>query len=382
MRKEENIMVISIGKAVLYQMLGIQESYYTPVHIPSECKSCPWIEAAMQNPSTSVIQRLNEKCALCQNKHSNCLKYINERNQYGKNEKIHRNAIQIFMLLHTYSPSSTGYTKNISIQALSSCLNISERTVKNCLKVLENKNYIFVDYMASGSFNAILLDYQKYFLKAEKGGRGYIKIPENILMKLLEIKNILTFRIILRQFLDTNNTDSIKTYNQLKRTLPAYCKRNVIIKALNSYTNTIYNIKTSISDVHFSLKTIFTPNIVIEQEKNNYISYFTHILQDLENFVWSSKPISMVPEHLKRFVINPVSGESISTPVLFQQNHTENILNDLAQLSITYSSDIVLDALADTYREKMCKSHSLIKNVGAYIKTVIKSYQSSTPNYF
>lgn len=371
-------MIISVGKAVLYQMLGIQESYYTPVKVPESCKNCPWIEAAMKNPSSAVVKKLNQQCSCCSNHHEDILQYINEKNKYGTKEKVCRNAIQLFMLLHTFHPSQSGYIGNISIHSISITLNVSERTIKNCLNILSKKNYIFVDYMGHGFFNTILLDYPKYFLTADKGGRGFVKIPEDTLDKLCKIKNILAFRVILRQFLEGNEQDTSKSYNQLRKTLPNYCKRNVIIKALTDYKNTIYNIKTSLNDVLFSLQESSNTKSLIQAEKENAIAHFQKILAELDDFIWSGQPVSSVPEHLKRFVYNPLNQNSVPELVFFQKNNTEGLIYDLAQLSLTYSIETVTNALADTYRDKMCQKHSLIRNIGAYVQTVIKSYQSTS----
>lgn len=370
-------VVVSIGKAVLYQMLGIQESYYTPAKIPSSCKNCPWIEAALSNPSPTVISNLKIHCLSCQNYKTDILQYVNEKNKYGSKEKVCRNAISLFIMLHMYHPSQSGYINNLSIRTLAEKLNISERTVKNCLSMLSKKNYIFVDYMRNGLFNVILLDYTKYFLKADKGGRGYIKISDITLSELFEIKNILAFRIILRQLLDEQDQDCEKTYQQLRRTLPDYCKRNVIQKALNIYNNMIYSIKTASNTVHFSLLKSVNTNYIMQNDKADNIQYFDSVLKELDDFILSGKPVSDIPISLNRFIRNPLNGNIISEPVLFQRNNTETLLNDLANLSVKYSRQTVLDALADTYRDKMCQKQSLIRDVGAYVLTVIKNNMKS-----
>lgn len=370
-------VVISIGKAVLYQMLGIQESYYTPAKIPSTCKGCPWIEAALSNPSPTVISNLKVHCSSCANYRTDILQYVSEKNKYGSKEKVCRNAISLFIMLHMYHPSQSGYINNLSIHTLAEKLNISERTIKNCLSVLSKKNYIFVDYMRNGLFNVILLDYTKYFLRADKGGRGYIKISDMTITELFKIKSILAFRVILRQLLDGQDNDCEKTYQQLRHTLPAYCKRNVIQKALTIYNNIIYSMKTASDTVHFSLLSIANTNYIIQKDKDDNIQYFDSILKELDDFILSGKPVSDIPVSLNRFVCNPINETKISDPVLFQRNNTETLLDDLAKLSIKYSRQTVLDALADTYRDKMCQKQSLIRDVGAYVLTIIKNNMKS-----
>lgn len=367
-------------------MLGVQPAHYSVRNIsatsfPDHCKKCPWAEAALHNPSPSMLKKLHEKCVTC----SNCSgiipeikpEYINEKNSYGSKGKVCRNAILIFLYLHTYNPSQNGYISSVSLANMAKEINVCERTIRNCLNMLERADYLFLDYTGDGYFNAIIIDYKNYFLKADKGGRGFIKLSDSVLDSLSGIDSLLTFRLILRQLLESDYTTSCsRTYKELRYSLPNYCKRNIIMKKLADYKDTIYNILIDINTVSFQLKNEYNTSFIIKQEQKENTEYFASLLDELDNFVLSYPTIDkeFVPSRLTRFFTDPQTGQAIKTPVLFQRSNAANISEDLARLAAKYTRNIVEDALADTYRIQMCNQKGIIKNIGAYVLEVIHSY--------
>lgn len=375
-------MIINVGKAVLYQMLGVQPNHKSMkdiLKISGNCSDCPWLMAATSHPTSNTLSKLHYHCNQCPFKGS-CpdidmlsVDYVNERNRFGNKRKVCRNAILFFILLHTMNPSKNGFIKEISLSSISKKMNVNVKTVYNCVDILVKNEYIYADKISAGTFNIILLDYPSYFLKADKGGRGFLKLSEDVIDSLLNIHSILAFRLILRQLLESDKVkDSVKSYKELRLSLPAYCKRNVIMSKMKDYCSSIYDIVISADNISFVLRKDNDTYTNYEKEIIDHEMYFRELLDMLDDFVLSYSPGIYVPNKLKCFM-NDNDGNTV-TPVLFQMNGTSDVTNILAKLSCKYSRQIVTDALADTYRLHMCKNKGLIKNIGAYILEVIRSY--------
>lgn len=373
-------MNVNIGKAVLYQMIGLQESHksdlFENIDInKSGCKDCSWYRmAASENVSEKIKEKVRTQCANCPHK---CVisnnTYINEKNKYGNKEKVCCNAIKLFILLHMQAPDQTGLVRNVNFADIAAKMNVNIKTIRNNLRVLEDAGYIFAD---AKSASVVLLDYPKYFLAANKGGRGYIKLLSDTVNSIVKINSITAFRIILRQLLEQDNDKTVtKTYHDIKRFLPDYCKRNIILSKLSAISEMIFDIKTTVTDITFKIKDKFNTKLQLDSEKKQHMEYFSSILESLDNYVWTYGQIieNKIPSDLKRFFVDE-NNIPVKEPVFFQRSDMDEALNDLALLSCRYSRNIVLQALADTYRIQMCTNRKLINNLGAYLSRVIKSY--------
>lgn len=371
-------MYINIGKAVLYQMLGIRPNHISLKNlfpITGNCSECPWLLTVINHPSENNIAQLKNHCHECPYK-GTCasleqlsMEYINDKNRYGDKNKICRNAILLFILLHTYNPSKNGFVKEISLLQIAEKMNVNVKTVHNCINILVKNEYLFADKITANLYNFILLDYPSYFYKASEGGRGYIKMNQDVIESLLHIDSILAFRLILRQFLESDKTkDSVKTYKELKLSLPAYCKRNVIMDKLKAYCSSIFDITINNDNIAFVLHKENDSTELYANECKEHELFFSELLSTLDDFVLSNHAESSVPELLKNFI------QDIENPVLFQMNGSKNIVKDLSRLACRYSREIVIDALSDTYRLHMCQNKGLIRDIGAYVLEVIRSY--------
>ena len=375
-------MYINVGKAVLYQMLGVQSNHASlknVLKVSGKCSECPWLLAVASHPSENMIAQLKVHCHECPFKGS-CseisdlsVEYINEKNRYGNKQKICRNAILLFILLHTYNPSKNGFIQNVHLSSIAEEMNVNMKTIHNCMEILVKNDYIFADKVSAGIYNFILLDYPSYFYKAAEGGRGFIKMNQDVIESLLNIDSILAFRLILRQLLESDvNKDAIKTYKELRLSLPAYCKRNVIKEKLQDYSSSIFDIVMNQDNVSFVLHQENDSSELYAKECREHDSYFKELLSMLDDFVLSYAPGIPVPDRLKSFLYD--DNDNMVTPVLFQMNGTNDIAAVLSRLSCKYSREIVTDALADTYRLHMCQNKGLIRDIGAYILEVIRSY--------
>lgn len=369
-------MYSTIGKAVLYQAIGLKDNtkQIKLIDNKSKCANCPWLQAALSPYATDkTYETLKSKCATCSCKKAYEVKYVNEKNQYGSDKaKLNRSSLLLFIKLHSYCPTNAGFIENINVETLASSLNVNVRTIRNSLKTLVDSNYIYCEGIYSNHINVILLDYKNYFLKANENGRGYIKLQNTTISDLCKIKSVLVVRLMIRELL-LNKESDIKSYRELHTSLPAYCKRNVIINKLQQCAQNIFSITFSDLHVEFSILDKLNTNVHLNAEYEKYSTYYSSIFEEVNNIVFENKELSPnnIPEHLKKFFVN-ADGSVVKEPVMYL--HIEEHSLDLARLTCKYSKQVVTTALADAYRVGMCKTKKLIKHLGAYVHEIIKGY--------
>ena len=377
-------MYYTIGKSVLYQALGLKQNNKELVlnNKKSACASCPWYQAASSSfASKNSYDTLKAKCAHCENNIDYEVIYNNEKNKYGSDKtKLNRNALILFMKLHSYNPTQAGFIENIDVDVLADLLKVSVRTVRNNLKLLVDGGYIYCDSIYANHVNLILLNYKDYFLPADKGGRGYLKISENTLKDLCNIRSILVLRLILRNLLSEKENNS-NTYKDLNNCLPCYCKKNVIISKIKEHTQNIFEIVLSDKHVNFKIKQEHDIKINLANEEKTYSEHYNNIFNKINKVLFdsigSNIMINNIPLELTPFFIDD-NKQIIENPV--SCFYYKKAIPDLAKLACKYSEPVVTRALADTYKLHMCKQKPLLKHLGSYILEVIKSYGFSINN--
>lgn len=382
-------MIANIGKGVLYQLIGIQENSKKAVlevnglSKESPCSKCPWMKAAMANPDADAGgELLNTHCTCCD---SRCFdpedirihtEYTYE-SHYGTRPRLNRNAVLLFMLLHLQAVDASGFILGVSITSLAETLHIHERSIKNNLEKLKVSGYIYYDIGLTNTVNIILLDYKMYYATAREGGSGFIKVSDDMINELSNITSIIFFRILVRQYLESDRTDeTTKTYKELLRSLPRYCRRSIINSKIEENQG-IFSIFRNPDSLTFKLSPEYNVKANQEKQYQENMEHYTKLLDNLNNFVFSTSKITSVtaiPDELTRFFSH--DGILVSTPCIFQISGFQDVPGTLARLACKYGLPTVDNALADTYRVQMCTKHKLIHNFGAFILTVIKNYTS------
>ncbi|NDO52041.1 hypothetical protein FMM75_22630 [Lachnospiraceae bacterium MD335] len=379
-------MIANIGKGVLYQLIGIQGNSkkvvlkVNGISKESPCSKCPWMKAAMANPDPDAGKKLlNEHCAGCS---SRCfdLSDINLHTEYryesyyGAKPRLNKNAVLLFMLLHLQTVDASGFISNVSVPSLAKTLHVHERSIKNNLKKLKASGYIHYDMGQQNTVNVILLDYKMYYAPAREGGVGYIKISDAIINELSNITSIVFFRILIRQYLESDQTEeTTKTYKELLHSLPRYCRRSIINRKIEENQG-IFNIFHNKDSLTFKLSPDYNAKNNYEKQYIENTKHYTKLLKQLDDFVFSTAkitPATHIPCELTRFFFH--DGNLVSNPCLFQRSAMEEAPDILARLACKYGILIVDNALADTYRMQMCTKRKLIHNLGAFIRTVIKN---------
>lgn len=382
-------MIANIGKGVLYQLIGIQYNSKKVVlkvdglSKESPCSKCPWMKAAMANPDADAGKELlNEHCNGCSdrcfdladiNLHT---EYIYE-NHYGTRPRLNQNAVLLFMLLHLQTVDASGFISGVSIPFLAETLHVHERSIKNNLEKLKVSGYIHYDMGHENTVNIILLDYRMYYATAREGGFGYIKISDDIINELSNITSIVFFRILVRQYLESDRTDeTTKTYKELLHSLPRYCRRSIINSKIEE-AQEIFSIFRSPNSLTFKLSPDYNIKANYEKQYKENTDHYTKLLEKLNDFTFSTAKITsttIIPDELTRFFSH--DGVFVSKPCIFQLSGLQDVPETLARLACKYGLPIVDNALADTYRLQMCTKRKLIHNLGAFILTVIKNYAS------
>lgn len=386
-------MIANIGKGVLYQLIGIQNNSKKVVlrvdglSKESPCSKCPWMKAAMANPDADAGKELlNTHCCECDNRcfdlsNINLHTEYTYESHYGSKPRLSKNAVLLFMLLHLQTVDASGFISEVSVSYLAETLHVHERSIKNNLEKLKTSGYIHYDMGQKDTVNIILLDYRMYYATAREGGFGYIKISDAIINELSNITSIVFFRILIRQYLESDRTDeTTKTYKELLHSLPRYCRRSIINSKIEE-SQGIFSIFQNANSLTFKLSSDYNAKNNYEKQCLENTEHYTKLLNQLNDFVFSTAKITsatIIPDELTRFF--SYDGVFVSNPCIFQLSVLQDAPEVLARLACKYGLPIVDNALADTYRLQMCTKRKLIHNFGAFILTVIKNYISKINN--
>lgn len=382
----------SIGKAVILQSLGLQKNY---TEIEAEtveetdynsagCRDCKYrAYVSSFEPGSAPYDAAINICSNCSLRTTSSRTvykkvYHNEKNRYGYKHMLKSNAIKLLLLFHFYSPDRFGIIKNISVKDLSDCLHCNIKTIKNNLEILSQYDYISYCYTQKHVINLCLTDYEKYFLPANKGGRGFFVMSYTLLQQILMLDNLVSLRIHLRQLIEIDNlnisapyTAVSKTFTEMKLSLPQYCKPCVIRKSINN-SNNIFNISFKDNIVRFEIKDAYNSRRQKNECYNNYINEFNHFMSDFNSEVYNK---ALNPAYTGTYIESFIPANS-DADTLKLINFSELELEDLATLALTYSYDYVMTALQTIYKTYVL-SEKKITNLGGLVRTIITSLQKT-----
>lgn len=379
----------NIGKAILTQSLGLQKNYIEVEETKqdmidftnSTCASCKQ-KALIESfdSSSETYQAALLSCEKCPNRiytQQTVYKkiYHNEKNKYGYRPRLKTNAIKLLLLLHFYHPDQFGIIKNIDAREIAKQLKCDIKTVHNNLKTLKLYSYISFDFINTYDFSLCLNDYENYYLPANKGGRGFFVLSLDLLNELLNIKTLLSLRIHLRELMDLDNLSVkgpfsaiSKTYKEIKRALPDYCKPGIIRNAINQ-SSKIFKIDFDHQVIRFEINEAYNAKKRKEDCFNQYQNEFESFMIDFNNTAaymnvnnqepvkyedFFNLPENVHPEHFKLISLNPYEIE------------------DLAKLAVQYSYDLVISAFSSIYKTYYLFDRKIM-NLGGLIRTAINS---------
>lgn len=379
----------NIGKAVLIQALGLQKNYQEVLETTKEvidynnedCVNCKWKEYIKTfNEDSEIYKTACSTCDNCPHKKLTTINiykkvYFNEKNKYGYKPRLKNNAIKLLLLLHFNTPDSFGILRNIDIRNLANFIGCSYRTIFNNLNTLQEYKYISFCKLDTYTINLCLCDYDTYYLPAQKGGRGFIVMSKELLQQLINLDNLVSLRIHLRELieLDTVNTkDSITTISKkitdIKRLLPEYCKPCIIKNSIKN-SSSIFNITIQENDISFEIKDKFNCKLQKQLCFNEYINKFDNFVKEFNNAVSAININSAYdPSFSIFFNIKPSDKFKDYELIKFKDYEIE----DLALLAVQYSYDIIIDAYSTVYQSYILE-HREIKNLGGLVRTLVRA---------
>ena len=376
----------NVGKAALTKALGLQKNYSEVIEssnevidiVASGCETCKWnIIKSVTRADEALYNECQSACASCP---SRCMTkeytyrrvYHNEKNRYGYQPRLKTNAIKLFIAYHFLNVDNIGFIQNVNLQELATKLGCDIKTINNNNELLREYGYISYVKTDSCIANIFLTDYENYFKPASQGGRGFIVMSDIVLDELIKIESINELRITLRQLMEfdllsNRNIDNIeKSYKELKRVLPDYCKRNIIKKASEKLSLFVVEMKENL--IKFCIKEEYNAKLqkeeqqsYYEQELQAFAKGFLHDVVEINTSIADYKE-SKYADFFEG--VEPDMGTYKTWMITMQE------IADLASLCIQYSWHHVIIALQSIYKTYKMKGVA-IKNLGGLCRTII-----------
>ena len=378
----------NIGKAVLIQALGIQKNYTTIIENTVEvvdysnpsCSSCKY-KAIIENfdKDADMYKTASTYCADCPNKlltTQNVTKkvYHNEKNRYGYRPMLKSNALKLLLLLHFFHPDRFGIIKNVDTREIAQKLNCNIKTVWNNLEILSSYTYISYSKTDTYSINLILNDYENYYLPAHKNGRGFLVLSFDLLNKIILLDSLVTLRIYLRELINLDNANlkgqasvDHKTFKDIRQVLPAYCKPCIIKKSIENASTDIFTTSINNNIIRFEIdKRYIAKNqkTILLQETTDKLKKF---IMDFNSVIPEVNSGEIKPEKYNSFL--PVDYDRVYYKLI---SIKKDELDDLANIAIHYSYDLMMLALSNVYKQYILFDKP-IKNLPGLVSSIVRS---------
>ena len=228
----------SIGLSGLIPALSLRRNSkeYVPVtrldESASGCFSCPNRKSG------------GEACASCPSRiyfTETKTVYRNEKARYGRKPPLRKNALALYMHLHFLNPDANGYVSSIDEEEAASALGCSKRTVENNMRLLQKNGYVsFGKTSVPDRLQAFITDYKTAFLKADEGGRGYLRISRELFERLVALPDVNSMRLAVRTYFEESEEErrfgkeTEKSLNEIKSRLPKYVTKKRLLEILES----------------------------------------------------------------------------------------------------------------------------------------------------
>ena len=385
-----------IGKGVISKSIGLQKNY-TEVYrkgpdVLNECKSgcmgCPIYEHKQDFLALGInepVDQLNTHCKTCSSavweSSYQYIRYVNEKNRYGYQPTLKSYAIKLLLLYHFLQPDGNGFIKNACIKELAQTLGCTAATIQASNAVLREYGYCYISALYDHHFNVYLPEYKNYHKTAAEGGRGYITMSSEMLMDLIAIPALNTLRLNLKGILEVDNASYTRTsedtystvtasFSKLRGFLPAYCKNNVIRKALEQ-DDSIFDLEFQDTGVSFSIHDKYAQKKMRDAMQEDVKATITEYVNDL-NDIFKAADSAALPferEQYKDLLSTMHIEASQKYPALLLNRED---CSDLAGLAMQYNLQMVLMAISHIYNRYITAGEP-VNNFGALARTIIRN---------
>ncbi len=275
----------SIGRSVLISSLILRrnyDEYKTVEHLDEEasgCFACPHFLTG-------------EGCTACDRK-----KYrtevvrvrVNEKHRYGNRMPLKKHALNLLLHLHFLNPDSAGLIRRFDADEAAEKLDCARRTVINNLMLLQDRGYISVSRVPiPGRYQVFINGYSDYFLPANRGGRGFVRIPAEFAEMLPKLPDINAIRLALRSYIDSADlenkptTDKEKSIRSIKQDLPEYVTKKKLGNFLdNRIFRSLFDVSVGKKTAVITARPRFSPSAAVQSIKEECRSSVTDLIQTL-----------------------------------------------------------------------------------------------------
>ena len=371
----------SIGKINLIPAIGLASNLSSEIDRKSSgCLSCPFYASIIREEKSAADQ-----CATCQKKK---IAYQNEKSRYGGvKPSLTKAELLVFMALHMYNPSSTGIVADISVANLATDCHIAQKTSYEVLDNLVSKGYICLDTSTRGSYTALIKDYDKYFVPANKGGRGYVVITKEAFEQFASTGSVNALRFAVRSYINIDMTSKNTPEHNLTHSesirqalsyLPNYLRpchlRKIVLEHLPRMFKPVRDISHSIV---ISLDpAYYGPTVkqnLIGEETDLFRTQLEGVLESIhrhEKGLISTLHLSNLARSAQVALVHLRADTSnlLLQPETLIQTDSNSLLS-LAQIAMEYGHDRVLQALIRVWSEWRPGG----KDQASYIRTILAS---------
>ncbi len=377
----------SIGKTNLIQALGLQKPYKEGK--ADTCTSCKFYN--LLEPSEYGCQHdYCEACAMRKSMVENAgSNYVYEKNLYSINNEVRKKLssaqeIHIYLLLHFLHATQSGVTDIVDENEMAQMLGVHVRTVKNNLKKLKKAGYIEYQKHPEQGRRAIAVrikHYEEMYKPRVQGGKGYIIFSREMLAEFIKVKSINSLRIQLRIFIE-NDKDIllkdqpeekplIKSYREIRRYLPPYCKRNVIKKALSEHSNLLQFVFNK-EDVIFTVEKKYNAGKRKKEQEAQYEEMMKDFLKALDREIEWDKD-SLFKDEYKNPIeakissfLDTIKGEK---PIYKYKGRD---IKDFIVLCMEFGFSIVTESILKVYARYVTAGRD-IGSMGALVRTFVEN---------
>lgn len=378
----------TISKAHIYQAIGLRDNFKKKEYdFSSEaCISCPYRNSKLsemeQNPFSYDCP---PECASCSKLKENT-KYINDRNKYGYRPRLKTKAFLMLIYLYFLDPSSSGYIQNIDARLAAERINCCERSVHNCMAALVKSGYIMAIKTSAHTYSVIINGYDLLYKPAKEGGRGYLTMSLDMLLELSRINNLIALRINVLELLSLDSpelrgqaTIDNRNIKDIRRYLPAYAKRCIIIRQLKRNASggreiVTYSHEPGTNVIRFTLKNDYALSTNKEKAREHFSKKMYSFICDFNSLVpvFNEHQDSLDYQNggVMEMLITTV-GENRKAKLIPNILFSSEFIEDVGALIMRYGPGAVEDSFMDMYSYYVMGNREMT-NPGGLLRTIIE----------
>jgi len=347
--------ISNIGKNVLVKLTGLYpDKAYTTKNIRnySSCSnSCNFFSSKPGPDLCPNNQYCREFCEKVVEKvviplDPTYKESTNEKYIPGRPGRFTHSQIIQFIYLH-FLTGTGGIRSHVSISKTANDLGLCTKTVLINLQKFIEEDLIYTTKIDSNTYSIYLKDVKSYHLSREQGGSGYIPMSKELLLALIDIKNINSLKLEIRKLLKYDSLrvskDSTKkgamSFKDIKRFLPGHINYKSILDKIIDGASSIFNLDKKVDEnkIEFELDPSYDARVIKKERELEYSINFASILSD-----------------------NVIIG--------IKQDLD---LRDLVQMSFEYGYKTVVAALKK-YITDYYYNNIVANNIGAFVRSLIQ----------